>query len=413
MRCTHCNAIIPEGWMRCPRCGKEVQIVPDYNPLDDVLTQEVKGSVEDVTRQLQTKDVRDFGRRQEVYQSKAMRVLSQEELDEIQAGRERAARNRSRAEAKRKQQERKKQLVRRRRKVLLILFLVLLIFGAAFGYFLYQNSYVGKVAKGYDALQMKEYQTAEKYFKHAIGKNVQRAEAYSGLAETYMEQDEGDEAESVFLSAIASYPSNEELYRAAISFYEETKQLDKISEILEDCDDESVLSSLKAYVSTEPVFSLDDGKYSEVQEVTLSASGETIYYTTDGTNPTSSSTKYTEPILLNEEGKTQIKAIAYNKKKIPSLVVSKTYEIEFPVADAPVVTPSTGQYSTATQISITVPEGYTAYYTTDGSTPTTESSLYTGPIEMPEGQTLFSTVLVGKTGKMTQITKRNYIYQPQ
>ena len=39
MRCTHCNAIIPEGWMRCPRCGKEVQIVPDYNPLDDVLTQ--------------------------------------------------------------------------------------------------------------------------------------------------------------------------------------------------------------------------------------------------------------------------------------------------------------------------------------------------------------------------------------
>ena len=148
MRCTHCNAIIPEGWMRCPRCGKEVQIVPDYNPLDDVLTQEVKGSVEDVTRQLQTKDVRDFGRRQEVYQSKATRVLSQEELDEIQAGRERAARNRSRAEAKRKQQERKKQLVRRRRKVLLILFLVLLIFGAAFGYFLYQNSYVGKVAKG-------------------------------------------------------------------------------------------------------------------------------------------------------------------------------------------------------------------------------------------------------------------------
>ena len=67
--------------------------------------------------------------------------------------------------------------------------------------------------------------------------------------------------------------------------------------------------------STEPVFSLDDGKYSEVQEVTLSASGEAIYYTTDGTNPTSSSTKYTEPILLNEEGKTQIKAIAITKRK--------------------------------------------------------------------------------------------------
>ena len=83
------------------------------------------------------------------------------------------------------------------------------------------------------------------------------------------------------------------------------------------------------------------------------------------------------------------------------------------MADAPVVTPSTGQYSTVTQITITVPEGYTAYYTIDGSVPTTESMLYTGPVEMPEGQTLFSAVLVSKTGKMTQITKRNYIYQPQ
>ena len=189
--------------------------------------------------------------------------------------------------------------------------------------------------------------------------------------------------------------------------------MEKIPEILGDCEDEAVLSSLKAYISTDPVFSLDEGKYSEVQEVTLSASGETIYYTTDGSDPTSASTEYTEPILLSTEGKTQIKAIAYNEKKIPSLIVSKTYEIEFPVADAPVVTPSTGQYSTATQITITVPEGYTAYYTIDGSVPTTESMLYTGPVEMPEGQTLFSAVLVSKTGKMTQTTKRNYIYQPQ
>ena len=390
MRCAHCNAIIPEGWMRCPRCGKDIQIVPDYNPLENVLTQEVKGSVEDVTRQMHTEDVRNFGRKQNGYQSKATRVLSQEELNEIQTRRERAAKNRSRAEARRKQQERKKQLIRRRRKVLLILLLFLLLFGALFG-----------------------YQTAEKYFKHAIGKNAQKPEAYSGLAETYMEQGEEDEAESVFLSAIASYPSNQELYQAAIRFYEESKQLEKIPEILGDCEDEAVLSSLKAYISTDPVFSLDEGKYSEVQEVTLSASGETIYYTTDGSDPISASTEYTEPILLSTEGKTQIKAIAYNEKKIPSLIVSKTYEIEFPVADAPVVTPSTGQYSTVTQITITVPEGYTAYYTIDGSVPTTESMLYTGPVEMPEGQTLFSAVLVSKTGKMTQITKRNYIYQPQ
>ena len=47
---------------------KEVQIVPDYNPLDDVLHRRKKARSEDVTRQLHTKGCPwDFGRRQEVY----------------------------------------------------------------------------------------------------------------------------------------------------------------------------------------------------------------------------------------------------------------------------------------------------------------------------------------------------------
>ena len=38
------------------------------------------------------------------------------------------------------------------------------------------------------------------------------------------------------------------------------------------------------------------------------------------------------------------------------------------------VSPSTGQYSTAQEIEIKVPDGYTAYYTTDKSEPTTSST---------------------------------------
>ena len=60
MRCTHCGAIIPDDMLRCPECGMEVQIVPDYNPLEDVLAQEVKGSVEDATRQIRTDDIRRY-----------------------------------------------------------------------------------------------------------------------------------------------------------------------------------------------------------------------------------------------------------------------------------------------------------------------------------------------------------------
>ena len=82
-----------------------------------------------------------------------------------------------------------------------------------------------------------------------------------------------------------------------------------------------------------------------------------------------------------------------------------------PLVDAPAVSPSTGQYSTATQITITVPDGYTAYYTMDGSTPTASSEKYTDPIDMPENsQTTFSAILVNdKNGKATEATTRNYI----
>ena len=34
MKCVHCGANIPDDQMICPVCGAEVQIVPDYNPLD-------------------------------------------------------------------------------------------------------------------------------------------------------------------------------------------------------------------------------------------------------------------------------------------------------------------------------------------------------------------------------------------
>ena len=58
MKCVHCGANIPDGQLICPRCNAEVQMVPDYNPLDDVLAREVKGSVEGATRQIPTDDVR-------------------------------------------------------------------------------------------------------------------------------------------------------------------------------------------------------------------------------------------------------------------------------------------------------------------------------------------------------------------
>ena len=72
------------------------------------------------------------------------------------------------------------------------------------------------------------------------------------------------------------------------------------------------------------------------------------------------------------------------------------------------MTPSTGQYDSATEITINVPDGYTAYYTMDETEPSTSSTMYTGPIEMPEGTTIFKAILVNAKGRTSAITTRNY-----
>ena len=159
-----------------------------------------------------------------------------------------------------------------------------------------------------------------------------------------------------------------------------------------------------------PKFSLDDGEdYDDVQQLKLTAeSGNKIYYTKNKKKPTTGSHKYNSPIQI-EEGDTTIYAIAVNKAGIPSLPVKKSYTVELPIEDAPAVSPSTGQYSTAQEIEIKVPNGYTAYYTTDKSEPTTSSTKYTGPVEMPEGETIFKAVLVNAKGRVSGITTRNYV----
>lgn len=461
MKCLHCGANIPDDQVICPECGAEVQIVPDYNPLEDVLAREVKGSVEGATRQIRSGDIRRYNRRGTPVQSvNSTRVMSQGELDRIRDKRQNmnrrtgeqnraggrstggvrntgsgsrtaagtrsggSARNtgnvrpnreqtgRQRDDRRRQQQLKKREAAKKRRRNLLItLFLLLALIGVGI-YVAYQNSYTGVMKKGYSALQAGNYEQAESYFNRAIVKDKSRAEAYTGLSEIYIEQNDLDSAESVFLSALGSQPTNADLYQAAIDFYMDTEQLEKISPLLADCEDETVLNAVSDYVSAAPSFSLEGGTYSEVQEVTISSStGGTIYYTTDGTDPTASSEEYREPILLQNEGEVVIKAIAINDKEIPSIVSSAKYTIEFPIASAPAVNPATGQYTEPTQITITVPDGYTAYYTMDGTTPTSDSERYTGPVDMPENsQIIFNAVLINNNnGKATDVTTRNYI----
>jgi hypothetical protein len=76
-----------------------------------------------------------------------------------------------------------------------------------------------------------------------------------------------------------------------------------------------------------PTFSIPAGTYNSTETVAISdtTSGATIYYTTDGTTPTTSSTQYTGAITVNSTG--TLEAIAVLTGYTNSPVASATYTI--------------------------------------------------------------------------------------
>lgn len=270
-------------------------------------------------------------------------------------------------------------------------------------------SYSGLVRRGYKAMSSNDTGTAEVLFEKAIDRAPSRGAAYEGLADLYIKQGKTKEAETMIMGAV-SREEGVQLYRAAISFFEKTKQKEKIARLMEQCDDEQVRRKLNDYICAAPAFSLKEGKYEEVQQVSLSAEeGETIYYTTDGSSPTEKSDQYTEPILLGE-GKTVVSAVAYNKNGIPSVPSVKEYDIALPPPSAPNVTPVTGEYEGEIEATVQVPSGCKAYYTLDQSDPDASSTEYQSPVKIKKGQTIMKVILVSeKTGQTSEITTRNYI----
>jgi Chitobiase/beta-hexosaminidase C-terminal domain len=138
-----------------------------------------------------------------------------------------------------------------------------------------------------------------------------------------------------------------------------------------------------------PTFSPAAGTYTSAQTVSISdaTSGATIYYTTNGTTPTTSSTQYTSPITVSATE--TLKAIAVATGDTNSTVASATYTITPPTVSTPTFTPPAGAYTSPQTLTISDgTAGATVYYTTDGTTPTVSSAVYAGPITVSATETL-------------------------
>ncbi len=100
-------------------------------------------------------------------------------------------------------------------------------------------------------------------------------------------------------------------------------------------------------------------------------SGASIYYTTDGTTPTTSSNLYSTAFSITAT--TTVKAIAV-KNSVISTVATETF---YKKPSTPVIS-GTDNFTTSSSISITADVGASIYYTTDGTTPSSGSTAYTG-----------------------------------
>ena len=122
------------------------------------------------------------------------------------------------------------------------------------------------------------------------------------------------------------------------------------------------------------------GTYTSAQSVTISdaTSGATIYYTTNGTTPTTHRQSIQGRLRCSSE---TLEAIAVASGYTNSAVATAAYTINLSTAATPTFSPPAGTYTSAQTVSITdATSGATIYYTTNGTTPTTSSAVYSGPI---------------------------------
>ncbi len=374
MKCTKCGAKLEEGTLFCPKCGKEVQWVPEYNTLETLIKQR------ELKEQEKRKKELELQKEQEHLQRKA-------ELE-----------------------KRKK----KKRRSILAGSITAVIVAAGLGmFFVYQtqyNSFNFQMAQAETKFSNKDYESALKYIERALSLNPKSAEANILEAKIYLKEDNKSAALSILLSVVEEHPDSVNAYGELLRLYEKNEEFDKIAELMNSASD-TMKEKYKAYVSETPLPSNVGGTY--FADITVEfqnlPEGTEVFYTLDGKTPDKHSKKYEKSIVLEKEETVVLKYIAYNKKGIPSKVGEETYTLKFEAPEKPQISPSSDKYDYAAEIIVTAEESCDIYYAFDEE-PTVDSQKYIGPIAMPEGEHTFSAIAVDKRGKVSPVSSVVYVY---
>jgi lysophospholipase L1-like esterase len=136
----------------------------------------------------------------------------------------------------------------------------------------------------------------------------------------------------------------------------------------------------------------------------------TLYYTTDGSTPTTSSHVYSAPFTISAT--TTVHAIATTSGETQSALATATYAHQSTQATAtPTFNPASGtSFSSTLSVSIAdATSNATIYYTTDGSTPTTASQVYSAPFTISATTTIHA-IAIASGDTQSALATANYSY---